>query len=177
MTNQRIVVPYNSAWQNEFEKISLVLKNTLGELALHIYHVGSTSIPGMIAKPILDIDVELPANTAIEKATEKLAQIGYVYVGEQGIPDRHAYDRESEEVPYTTPRRKWMDQHLYVCPFGSLELSRHLRFRNSLRNNPELREEYIQVKRRALSIAQGERQVYVDQKEILGKEFFAKILD
>jgi GrpB-like predicted nucleotidyltransferase (UPF0157 family) len=68
-----------------------------------------------------------------------------------------------------------MEQHLYACPNGSLELARHLRLRDRLRASALLRQEYRELKQQALSIAAGVRQIYVDEKERLGHEFFEQV--
>jgi GrpB-like predicted nucleotidyltransferase (UPF0157 family) len=70
-----------------------------------------------------------------------------------------------------------MQQHLYACPNGSLELARHLRFRDRLRASAPLRQEYRELKEQALSIAAGVRQIHVDEKERLGHEFFERLLN
>jgi GrpB-like predicted nucleotidyltransferase (UPF0157 family) len=141
MNTQPIVVEYDPTWAIEFSALSAVLANALGPLALAIYHVGSTSIPGMCAKPILDVDIELAPDAGIEAASQVLASLGYQYKGELGIADRHAYDRLSANVPYCEERREWMEQHVYVCPTGARELIRHLAFRDKLRASADLRRE------------------------------------
>ena len=71
----------------------------------------------------------------------------------------------------------WPTHHLYVCPHGSVELARHLLFRDKLRHSAELRQEYLQLKQECLRRANGERQVYVDEKERMGAAFFNKVLN
>jgi GrpB-like predicted nucleotidyltransferase (UPF0157 family) len=171
-----IVVPYNSTWPAEAAALMAVLSPVLGVLAVAIHHVGSTAIPGMIAKPVLDIDIELAPDATVEAATAALAALGYAFAGDQGIPERYAYKRPTPSVPFSTVRAVWPAHHLYVCPHGSAELARHLRFRDRLRESAELREEYIALKREALRRAQGVRKVYVDEKERLGASFFARVV-
>lgn len=177
MNNNPIVVEYDPAWASEFEAISGVLARALGPLATAIHHVGSTSIPGMCAKPVLDIDIELAPQTCIAAVSEALATLGYEYQGERGIADRHAYGRLSPNVPYSELRSVWMEQHVYACPPYALELARHLKFRDKLRASAALRHEYRELKERALSIAPGVRQTYVDEKERLGHEFFERVIN
>lgn len=176
LNDYAIVVAYDPEWTAEFEALRAVLARMLGALALDIHHVGSTSIPGMFAKPVLDIDIELAPGVSIAAVTAALEPLGYQYEGEKGIPDRHAYKNVTPAVPYTPERARWMDHHLYVCPHGSAELARHLLFRERLRSSPELRQDYIELKRECLRRANGERQVYVDEKERLGTAFFNKVL-
>jgi GrpB-like predicted nucleotidyltransferase (UPF0157 family) len=171
-----LVVGYNSRWAQEFEEIAVVLFEAFGSLARGIHHVGSTSIPGMIAKPVLDIDVELAPGVDISTATKILTSLGYQYQGELGIADRHAYRHMSPAVPLSKHRASWMSHHLYVCPDYSAELVRHLLFRDELRKDVRLRDEYIRLKQEALRRAKGVKQVYVDEKARVANEFFKKVL-
>lgn len=177
MSDNPIVVEYDSSWPHEFEALAAVLAEALGMLAVQIHHVGSTSIPCMMAKPVLDIDIELAPGATIAAATAALEPLGYQYEGEKGIPDRHAYKNVTPTVPYSPERSSRLDHHLYVCPQGTLELARHLLFREKLRHSVELRKEYMELKRECLRRANGERQAYVDEKERLGTAFFSKVLN
>lgn len=172
-----LVVDYDPKWVEEFESIASVIAAAFGSLAWKIHHVGSTAIPGMIAKPVLDIDVELAPDVTIATATKILTSIGYEYEGDLGIPDRYAYRATSPAVPFSKQRTSWMQHHLYVCPHHSAELARMLLFRDKLRDSPDLRQEYIQIKQNALHLARGVRQIYVDEKARLGDDFFKKVLD
>jgi GrpB-like predicted nucleotidyltransferase (UPF0157 family) len=171
-----IVVPHDPAWSTEFAALAAVLQHTLGKLAVAIHHVGSTSIPGIAAKPILDVDVELAPGATVDAASAALAPLGYVSEGDLGIPERYSYRRSSASVPCSKTRSAWQHHHLYVCTHGSAELARHLRFRDRLRQNDTLRREYLDLKAEALRRAVGVRQVYVDEKARLGADFFARVL-
>lgn len=177
MNTHPIVVDYDPAWPVEFEVLKAVLARVVGPLALEIHHVGSTSIPGMIAKPVLDIDIELAPGVSIAAVTAALEPLGYRYEGEKGIPDRHVYQNVTPAVPYSPERAAWIDHHLYACPYGSAELDRHFLFRAKLRESAALRQEYMDLKHECLRRANGERQVYVDEKECLGMAFFNKVLN
>ncbi len=172
-----LVVEYDPKWIEEFDAIAVVLAEAFGSLANNIYHVGSTAIPGMIAKPVLDIDVELAPGVDIPTATSILIPIGYEYEGDLGIPDRYAYRNTSPAVPFSNYRTSWMHHHLYVCPHESAELAKMLLFRDKLRNSAVLRKEYMQLKQKVLRIAKGVRQIYVDEKTRLGDDFFKRVLN
>ena len=131
----------------------------------------------MLAKPILDIDIELAPDVPVAAASAVLASLGYEYEGDLGIADRHAYRNVSPAVPFSKQRTVWPCHHLYVCPHGSIELARHLLFRDKLRSSEVLREEYRELKQVALRRAGGVRQVYVDEKERLGAAFFHRVLN
>jgi GrpB-like predicted nucleotidyltransferase (UPF0157 family) len=172
-----LVVEYDPKWVGEFEAISIVILEAFGSLARNIHHVGSTAIPEMIAKPVLDIDVELAPEVEITTATKILTTLGYDYEGDLGIPNRYAYRNTSPAVPFSKHRTSWMHHHLYVCPFNSAELARMLLFRDRLRNSADLRREYMKIKQDALRLAKGVRQIYVDEKARLGDSFFKRVLN
>lgn len=109
---------------------------------LSIEHVGSTSVPGLAAKPVIDIDVVV-AVEHVEGATEALARIGFTPLGDLGIPGRAAL---------VTPER-FAPSNTSVMVDGSLPLRNHLAVRSVLRADPELRDEYATVKRRAAGSA------------------------
>jgi GrpB-like predicted nucleotidyltransferase (UPF0157 family) len=176
MNADSIVVEYDRAWAHEFDALAAVLASALGDLARAIHHVGSTAIPGMPAKPVLDIDIELAPDVPVAAASQALARLGYEYQGDLGVKDRYAYRRVSPPVPFSQGRAVWPVHHLYVCPHGSAELARHLLFRDRLRACPALRQEYTELKYEALRRANGVWQLYVDEKAHLAEAFFPKVL-
>ena len=99
------VLPYDSRWAEEFEAIKQEIRQALGELALAIEHVGSTSVKGMSAKPCIDIDVVIEDYTVFDETVSRLAAIGYIHEGDLGIADRHAfrYDNKAKPSPPAAP--------------------------------------------------------------------------
>jgi GrpB-like predicted nucleotidyltransferase (UPF0157 family) len=168
---------HQDRWAAEFQDLSDVLARHLGQRAAAIHHMGSTSIPGMLSKPILDISIEMARDAKLQDVSAQLAALGYDFQGDKGIPDRYAYGRASDEVPLTTPKRRWMNHHLYVCPAGSIELSRSLHFRDSLVASAELRDEYRQIKLRCAQRAGADRKVYQAAKDELADAFFKRVYD
>ena len=140
-TKRVIVVPYDSHWPTAFEQIAREVQAALGSLAVQIHHVGSTSVPGMSAKPIIDLDVEIQGTSVLPEVIARLAEIGYEHEGNLGIAGREAFRYED--------KNHLMKHHLYVCPSDSAELKRHLTFRNYLRQHPESAKEYTAVKEEA----------------------------
>jgi GrpB-like predicted nucleotidyltransferase (UPF0157 family) len=122
-----IIVPYDPAWASNFESIRSGLEEALGDVALDILHVGSTSVVGLAAKPIIDIDVVIDSEDALRSVIERLATIDYVFEGDRGVPRRYAFT-----TPGDLPRH-----HLYVCAKDNLELKRQVAFRDFLRENPK----------------------------------------
>ncbi|MCI1982841.1 MAG: GrpB family protein [Oscillospiraceae bacterium] len=155
-TKKVIVVPYNEQWPKEFEKIKAEIFAALGQLTVSIEHVGSTSVQGLWAKPVIDIDVVIPDNRFLPQVIDKLKNIGYHYEGNLGIEGREAfrYDYKPE----------FMLHHLYVCPQNSKELKRHLAFRDFLRTHPDAVAAYSQVKREGAALFPENIDAYIQYK-------------
>lgn len=131
------IVNYDSQWSIVFTELKKIIKATLGDLALSIEHIGSTSVTGLAAKPIIDIDVVIKSNDLLPEVIQSLAKLGYIHQGDLGIVGREAFGRENEYVPRDGKGRTWQNHHLYVCPQDSTALARHLAFRNYLRQNAD----------------------------------------
>ncbi|RPH68521.1 MAG: GrpB family protein [Myxococcaceae bacterium] len=162
-----VVVPYDPGWPESFEALRTVLAAALGEVARAIHHVGSTAVPGLPAKPILDVDVEIASRTDLPESIRRLGPLGYRSVGELGIAGREAFDRLGPDVPRDGSGRSWPEHHVYVCASDATELRRHLLLRDFLRANPARAAEYAALKR-ALAVRHREdREAYTDQKSEL----------
>lgn len=165
------IVPYDEQWEKEFLLLKQALTNTLGELILCIEHVGSTSIKGLGAKPIIDIDIVINDKFIFSEVSDKLNNIGYIHEGDLGIQGREAFAREDTNVPWEDNTKRWMEHHLYVCTKDNKELQRHLKFRNYLQKHPEVAGEYEQLKIFSAQNAKS-RLEYTEAKS----EFINKIL-
>jgi GrpB-like predicted nucleotidyltransferase (UPF0157 family) len=171
-----ILAPYNPEWPEEFAAIQSVYMDSLGKIVLRVEHVGSTAVPDLRAKPILDIDIVIPSYDLFPEIVAHLRRLGYTHAGDQGIREREAFHPLDNLAPYTLPPRTWMSHHLYVCPANSLELRRHVLFRDALRAQRNLRQEY---EKRKLDIAErsgGDRKVYAQIKEIECRDFVESVL-
>lgn len=155
-TKHVTVLPYDKGWKLNFEKIKKGLINTLGDTILGIEHVGSTSVEGLSAKPIIDIDIVIKDYSVFELVKEKLTLIGYVHEGDLGIKDREAFKYVGKE--------NLQQHHLYVCPQNSTELVRHITFRNYLRNNQDTVKEYSHVKEEAARLFPEDIDRYIEFK-------------
>ena len=149
-----VIVEYSPDWARQFEQIRTVLLAALGGLALAVEHVGSTAVPGLAAKPIIDIDVVIAHPDDIDAVELALAAIGYAYSGEQGIAGRHAFKQ-----PPNLPRH-----HCYVCAADSAELLRHMTFRDALRQDPRLAEQYSALKQELAATFRDDRLGYSEAK-------------
>ena len=159
-----VVVDYDPAWPQRFAWLCAQLAPVVGDAAVAIEHVGSTSVPGLAAKPIIDIDVVVPTATSVPIAIERLARLGYQPLGELGIPGREAL-RAPRQGPLAGA-----GHNLYVCAADGEELHRHLAFRDYLRTHPEAVQAYAAVKREGAQLTPDDRDAYQDYKSPLVRE-------
>ncbi len=155
-TKHVVVLPYDEAWKKDFEEIKAELMAVLDGLVLSVEHVGSTSVPGLAAKPIIDIDVIIEDTDCFEKVKTALETIGYQHEGDLGIPGREAFKYHGKEH-----LRK---HHLYVCAKDSDELKRHLSFRDYLRTHPEAVKEYGRIKEEGARLYPNDIDSYIEYK-------------
>ncbi len=149
-----IVTDYDAAWPQSFEQIRAYLWPAVQDIASTIEHVGSTSVPGLAAKPIIDIDIVIPDATLIGEMVKRLEPLGYLHQGDLGIAGRDAFRQQN-----TLPKH-----HLYVCPAGSLGLQNHLIVRDYLRTHPEVRQAYGDLKKRLAVTFPTDIDRYIDGK-------------
>ena len=130
------VVDWSPEWGDQFEDVAAVLREALRDVAsAEVEHVGSTSVPGLAAKPVLDIDVVVdPAD--VPAAVRALESVGYEHRGDLGVTGREAFHAPGP------PRR-----NVYVCAAGTANLRNHLAVRDVLRQRDDLRDAYADVKR------------------------------
>jgi len=130
------VLPYSPEWPGQFARVAAALGMALDDVPIvSIEHVGSTSVPGLAAKPVIDIDIVV-AREHRDAAIRALEAAGYAHRGDLGVTDR-----ESMAAPDDDPRR-----NVYVCVEGTLHLRNHLAVRSILRERPDLRDRYGAVK-------------------------------
>ncbi|KAK3190950.1 hypothetical protein K4F52_002898 [Lecanicillium sp. MT-2017a] len=132
-----VVEDYNKNWPETFRNIRDTVSEVLGNLAERVEHVGSTSVPGLAAKPIIDIDVVISSRQKLSEVIPALATLGYHHQGDLGISGREAFT-----TPKNVPRH-----NLYVCDRNSRELRRHVAFRDYLRQNEETVRKYGELKK------------------------------
>ncbi len=157
------VVPYDPRWQRDFEWIRAELDEALAAIpVLTIEHVGSTSVPGLAAKPIIDVDIVV-ATDQIEAATDALRTIGYQPRGDLGVPDRYAFS-----APSTGPER-----HVYLTVDGCLSLRNHLGVRQVLLEDADLRQRYGDLKLRLAANDYDDVSRYVEDKSSILHEILA----
>jgi GrpB-like predicted nucleotidyltransferase (UPF0157 family) len=131
-----VIHDYDLTWPDRFAALAARVQTALGGVMLRVEHVGSTAVPGLAAKPIIDLDVVV-ARMDLPEATRRLGLLGYVHEGDLGIAGREAF-----RWPAGSERH-----HLYLVAEEAAELGRHLAFRDALRADAVLRDQYAALKR------------------------------
>lgn len=149
------LVPYDPAWPSLFSAEAERLQKLFAAagLAVTLEHTGSTAIPGLAAKPILDILSGYAEGTAVTECIDVLTAAGYVHRGEQGVPGREFFRRGN-------PR----SYHLHLTPIDSLFWRDHLTFRNRLRADKALRDAYAALKHDLAARFPRDREAYIEAK-------------
>ncbi|KGM92841.1 hypothetical protein Z968_12965 [Clostridium novyi A str. 4552] len=163
-TEHVIVEEYNLEWKNEFQRIKNELLTVLAGKVNSIEHVGSTSVEGLMAKPIIDIDVVIDEN--FEEVKEGLKSIGYIHEGDLGIVGREAFCYINK--PHL------MVHHLYVCNKDNEELHRHITFRDYLRQHKEDRDRYGSIKKEMALKYPEDIDSYIEGKQSVILDIYRK---
>lgn len=148
------IVSYDPAWPGEFAALGRELRGGLGEVALRIDHIGSTSVPGLAAKPVIDVQVSVAAFEPLEAFKGPLERLGYEYRARN--PERTK--RYFREPP---GRRR---THVHVRRAGSFSEQWALLFRDFLRAHRAAAADYEAAKRRLAVRFRGDRRGYTDAK-------------
>jgi len=160
---QILVMDYDPVWPLQFSRLREVYQNYLGQFLISIEHVGSTAVPGLAAKPVLDIDLIVSGKDALEKIIPILESLEYDYKGEVGIPDRHVFSAKTSTTPANGSSKEWPKHHLYCCIEGTTGLRNHLLLRDRLRADAELAASYGELKKR-LALQTTDMGEYVEGK-------------
>ena len=158
--NPVIIEDYDAHWPELFESFRARMAVALGAIAAAIEHVGSTAVPGLPAKPIIDIDVLLRSPADLPQAITRLVCIGYEHRGDLGIIGREAFRCQQNNFPH----------HLYVCPPNSREFRRHIAFRDYLRSHPADARVYARLKRELAGRFINDREAYNEAKTTFVEE-------
>lgn len=173
---QVVIADYDPGWPAVFQDLAQIYLSKLGELALSVEHVGSTSVPGLPAKPIIDIDIVIESHDKLPVVVDKLEQLGYQHEGDLGITGREAFKAAGTDVPRDGSGREWPRHHLYVCTKDSPELRRHLAFRDYLRSNPQAVKAYGDLKRRLAQLYTWDVEAYWKAKSEFVEGILALVL-
>jgi GrpB-like predicted nucleotidyltransferase (UPF0157 family) len=169
-----IIEVYTPNWIKDFTDIKSEIENGLNGLVYTIEHVGSTSVPNLDSKPIIDIDIIYTKQLDFEKIKLGLEKTGYYHNGNQGIEDRDVFKRNGKLTNEILDR---INHHLYVCPVDSKALERHILSRNFLRKNDWARLKYQQMKYELAVKANQDRKLYAALKELNVNDFIDSIIE
>jgi GrpB-like predicted nucleotidyltransferase (UPF0157 family) len=147
------LLPYDPGWVGIFEAERSTLLYAVGEQILDIQHVGSTAIPGMLSKPIIDIANAVADFERARVCIPLMEDLGYEFRGEQGIPRRHLFAKGN-------PRTF----HVHMLEIESLEWQNHLLFRDFLCQHPDAAEAYAQLKIKLAERFPRDREAYTEGK-------------
>jgi GrpB-like predicted nucleotidyltransferase (UPF0157 family) len=165
--NLNLLVAYDPLWPAAFEDEKVRLEKALGPVVKGIEHYGSTAVPGLCAKPILDIMVGISPLSEWERCKPALEALGYDYAEGAGVPGHYIFGRGRDRTERT---------HLvHVVEFQGESWRDSLAFRDALRSDASLRESYAQEKKRAAAAAPGNRAAYNLQKGPFIAEFIQKL--
>lgn len=171
-----VVVDYDPNWANQFAALREVLVQHLEPDIIAIEHVGSTSVQGLKAKPIIDLNIVIEDNDdTLATVINKLSKLGYIHRGDLGIAGREAFKRPVEQVPYTEEEKTWFVHHLYVCKEGNLALQNHLAFRDYLRAHPKEAATYGELKQSLAKKFTYDIDAYIDGKTEFITQILAKV--
>jgi GrpB-like predicted nucleotidyltransferase (UPF0157 family) len=149
-----VVVDYDPTWPDIFEQLRARVWPVVSDIALTIEHVGSTAVPGLAAKPIIDMTVVVPSAREVPLAIARLATLGYEHRGDLGIEGREAFTRP-EDLPA---------HNLYLSAPGSLGLQNQLAVRDYLRTHPTTAQAYGELKKRLAQQFPHDIISYIDGK-------------
>ena len=154
MTTPIIIEEYDPHWPERFNAVRSRLAPVIGKFAAAIEHVGSTAVPGLAAKPIIDIDILLKSAKDLPRVIAKLKTVGYEHQGTLGVPGRDVFKAPTHDIYH----------HLYVCSTDSPEFFRHIAFRDYLRKHPKDAEDYARLKRCLAGKFSIDRDAYTQAK-------------
>lgn len=165
---------YTSDWIENFIEIKNKIDKSLTGLKYRIEHVGSTAVPGLDSKDIVDIDIIYENEYGFKKIKAALMEIGYYHNGNQGIEQREVFKRTGNIFD---PILDKFSHHLYVCPLKSKALERHLLSRDFLRKNHWARLAYQEMKYDLAEKAGQNKKHYAELKELYVNDFIDSIIE
>ena len=158
------VVPHDPGWRDAFEAEAKLVAAALGENVVAVHHIGSTAIPDIYAKPVIDLLVEVRDLTEVDGRSPAMGSIGYEVLGEYGISGRRSFRKDDERGVRT--------HQVHVFEAGSAEVVRHLAFRDYMIAHPGDAQKYSELKRRLAEEHPQNMDGYMD-----GKDGFIKEMD
>jgi GrpB-like predicted nucleotidyltransferase (UPF0157 family) len=162
MPIQVVVVPHDPRWVEQFREEAARVAAALGANVVAVHHIGSTAIPTICAKPILDLLVEVADVGAIDDRDPAMKALGYEPRGEFGIPGRRFFRKDDDRGIRT--------HHVHAFAAADAQVTRHLAFRDFLSAHPDWARRYDELKRRLVAECDGDIERYMDGKDPFIKE-------
>lgn len=156
-----IIVDYNPEWKVEFENLKRIYEKALSGIDVWVEHIGSTSVPGLCAKSILDIDIVLESIEDMDKVIESLKTIGYMHNGDQGIEGREVFKLEN---PQLLGYKNTFGHHLYACQKDALSYRSQIILRDHLLSHPKDAIAYGDLKKVLAEKYRANRPKYTEAK-------------
>ncbi len=156
MSRQIEVVAYDPSWPQRFSAEADQLRAVFGAEVVAIHHIGSTSVPGLAAKPIIDILLEVADIERVDAHNDAMRALGYDPRGELGLPRRRYFPKTIDGVRLV---------HVHTWQTGDPEIDRHLAVRDYLRAHPAEADAYGQLKQRVSAEVAGDSERYVAGKD------------
>lgn len=141
------IVAYDDAWPALFDAEAACILGVMGSLALRVEHVGSTSVLGLAAKSVIDIQVSVATLENLSMYSEPLGRLGYNHIPLGLFDAVYPFFQKPAESPST--------HHIHLCVSGAEQERRHLAFRDYLRDHPATAAEYVKLKRRLAAAHDG----------------------
>src|SRR6185369_7550700 len=163
-----VITEYDARWPVLFEEEAHRLRAVLGLAALRIEHVGSTSIPGLAAKPVIDIQVSVASLAPHGRYVAAMATLGYRHVAFGDFDLVYPFFHKPIEWPST--------HHVHLCESGGQQEWKHLAFRNHLRAHPEAARQYEALKRELATVHSGSTPRSMEAYSLAKSEFVANVL-
>jgi GrpB-like predicted nucleotidyltransferase (UPF0157 family) len=164
---QRVfLVPHDPGWAKAFAHESSSIAEALGDVLVALHHIGSTAIPGIHAKPIIDLLAAVRDLSRLEERASRLEALGYEALGEFGIAGRRYFRKDDRDGNRT--------HQIHAFETGSPQIERHLAFRDFLRAHPACANEYDALKRRLAEMYPTDIASYTDGKDEFIKEIDAQ---
>jgi len=160
------VVEYNSEWREKFITEKLLLAEYLGDLLTGIHHIGSTSVPGLAAKPIIDIILEVNTLSELDKLTPTMELLGYVAKGEFGIPGRRYFTKGGFNRTH----------QIHAFESEDPNVNRHIAFRDYLKSHPSVLQKYADLKKQLAKICNNDIDRYCGGKDKFIKHYELKAI-
>jgi GrpB-like predicted nucleotidyltransferase (UPF0157 family) len=155
MPRDMSVVDYDPSWPEAYEAETGRIRRILGGEIVRAHHIGSTAVPGLAAKPVIDILLEVRDVARLDKLDEPMRSIGYEPRGELGIPGRRYYPKGGDKRTH----------HVHAFVVGDPHIAEHLAFRDYLRTHPSAGADYAGVKRQAAAMHRHDPDGYVAFKQ------------